>query len=170
VDDVVAGREWLVQEGIADPAQVFLTGWSYGGYLTLQTAGRAPGLWAGGIGGIAIADWALMFEDQAETLRRYQVSIFGGTPTEKPEAHRSASPITYAEAVDTPLLVFQGANDTRCPPRQFEAYEEKMRELGKELETVWFDAGHGVWQDDLVIQHTEKTLEFLYRRVGAQPA
>jgi dipeptidyl aminopeptidase/acylaminoacyl peptidase len=68
------------------------------------------------------------------------------------------------------LLVFQGANDTRCPPRQFEAYEEKMRELGKELETVWFDAGHGIWQDDLVIQHTEKTLEFLYRRVAAQPA
>ncbi len=165
VDDVVAAREWLVREGIADPAQVFLTGWSYGGYLTLQTVGRAPGLWAGGIGGIAIADWVLMFEDQAETLRRYQASIFGGTPTDKPEEHRRASPITYAEAVDTPLLVFQGANDTRCPRRQFEAYEEKMRELGKELETVWFDAGHGIWQDDLVIEHTAKTLEFLYGRV-----
>ena len=166
VDDVVAARKFLVDEGIADPRKVFLTGWSYGGYLTLQTAGKAPGLWAGGIGGIAIADWALMFEDQAETLRRYQVSIFGGTPSEKPEEHRKASPITYAEDVDTPLLVFQGANDTRCPRRQFEAYEEKMGELGKELETVWFDAGHGIWQDDLVIEHTSKTLEFLYRRVG----
>ncbi|MGE0599151.1 MAG: alpha/beta fold hydrolase [Dehalococcoidia bacterium] len=165
VDDVVATRKWLVDSGIADPKQVFLTGWSYGGYLTLQTVGRAPGLWAGGIAGIAIADWGLMYEDQAETLRRYQASIFGGTPDQVPDATRTASPITYASDVDTPLLVFQGANDTRCPRRQYEVYEEKMRELGKEITTEWFDAGHGSYVNDVVIEHTEKTLEFLYRRV-----
>jgi dipeptidyl aminopeptidase/acylaminoacyl peptidase len=62
--------------------------------------------------------------------------------------------------------VFQGANDSRCPRRQYEAYEEKMRELGKEIETVWFDAGHGSYVNDVVIEHTEKTLEFLYDHVG----
>jgi len=170
VDDVVAARHWLVEQGIADPAKVFLTGWSYGGYLTLQTCGRAPGLWAGGIAGIAIADWRLMFEDQAETLRRYQASIFGGTPDEVPEATRTASPITYAQDVDAPLLVFQGENDTRCPRRQYEAYEEKMRELGKEIETVWFDAGHGSYVNEVVVEHTAKTLEFLYEKCGVRSA
>jgi hypothetical protein len=41
-----------------------------------------------------------------------------------------------------------------------------MRELGKEIETVWFDAGHGSYVNDVVIEHTEKTLEFLYDHVG----
>jgi len=36
--------------------------------------------------GIAIADWTVMYEDEAETLRGYQRSLFGGTPQEKPEA------------------------------------------------------------------------------------
>jgi dipeptidyl aminopeptidase/acylaminoacyl peptidase len=106
-----------------------------------------------------------MFEDQAETLRRYQVSLFGGTPDEAPDAHRSASPITYAADVDTPLLVFQGTNDSRCPRRQYEVYEEKLRELGKPIETVWFDAGHGSYVNDIVVEHTAKTLEFLYQRL-----
>ena len=51
VGDVVAAREWLVREGIAEPGRIFLTGRAYGGYLTLQALGKAPDLWAGGMGG-----------------------------------------------------------------------------------------------------------------------
>jgi len=108
------------------PESVMLTGWSYGGYLTLQTLGRYPDLWAGGMSGIAIADWTVMYEDEAETLRGYQRSLFGGTPQEKPEAHAAASPITYAEDVRAPIYIIQGSNDTRCPARQMRGYEEKI--------------------------------------------
>ena len=66
------------------------------------------------------ADWALMYEDQADTLRGYQRALFRGAPDETPEATAVASPISYAEAVSAPLLVQQGANDTRCPRRQME--------------------------------------------------
>jgi dipeptidyl aminopeptidase/acylaminoacyl peptidase len=71
VEDLVAARNWLVEQQIAEPEAVLLTGWSYGGYLTLQTLGRYPDLWAGGMSGIAIADWTTMYEDDAETLRGY---------------------------------------------------------------------------------------------------
>ena len=131
VEDLVGARQWLVEHGIADPDSVMLTGWSYGGYLTLQTLGRYPDLWAGGMSGIAIADWTTMYEDEAETLRGYQRSLFGGTPQEKPEAHAAASPITYAENVRAPIYIIQGSNDTRCPARQMRGYEDKMRSLGK---------------------------------------
>jgi dipeptidyl aminopeptidase/acylaminoacyl peptidase len=56
---------------------------------------------------VAIADWFLMYEDQAETLRAYQRSLFGGVPDVKPEAHRAASPITYAEQVKAKAKVFR---------------------------------------------------------------
>ena len=42
-----------------------------------------------------------------------------------------------------PLLVIQGSHDTRCPPRQMIAYEEKMKAAGKDITIEWFEAGHG---------------------------
>jgi dipeptidyl aminopeptidase/acylaminoacyl peptidase len=57
VDDLVAARNWLVENNIADPQAILLTGGSYGGYLTLQGLGKQPELWAGGMASVAIADW-----------------------------------------------------------------------------------------------------------------
>ena len=47
VEDMLHARHWLVEQGIAKPNEIFLTGWSYGGYLTLQALGKHPELWAG---------------------------------------------------------------------------------------------------------------------------
>lgn len=142
LEDIVAAREWAVREGIARPDAVFLSGWSYGGYLTLWGLGRRPALWAGGMAGIAIADWAVQYEDSAETLRGYQVALFGGTPHEVPERYRVSSPITYVEQVRAPVLIIQGRHDTRTPARPIEMYEATMKTLGKPIEVVWFEAGH----------------------------
>lgn len=142
VQDMVAARQWAIDSGIARPEEVYLSGGSYGGYLTLLALGREPDLWAGGMAQVAIADWTVQYEDSADTLRGYQRALFGGTPEELPDVYRRASPITYVEQVRAPVIVFQGRNDTRCPARPMERYEARMRELGKAIEVVWFDAGH----------------------------
>lgn len=166
VEDVAAGVQWLIDEGIAHPDMILKTGGSYGGYMTLQSLGKKPNLWAGGMAVVAIADWVLMYEDQAETLRRYQVSLFGGTPNEKPEAHRKSSPITYVEQIKAPVLVIQGENDTRCPARQMQAYEAKMKEHGKSINIHWFDAGHGSREMEQQIEQQELMMRFAYRVLG----
>ncbi|MCY4064076.1 MAG: prolyl oligopeptidase family serine peptidase [Chloroflexi bacterium] len=166
VEDVAAGVDWLIENGIARADAIFKTGGSYGGYLTLQSLGLKPELWAGGMAVVAIADWTLMYEDQAGTLRGYQRSMFGGSPDEKPEAHRKSSPITYAEQIAAPILVLQGENDTRCPARQMRVYEERLKELGKPIEVHWFDAGHGSLDTEEQIRQQEMMLEFAYRVLG----
>ena len=166
VEDIAAGAHWLIENGIAQLGAILKTGTSYGGYLTLQSLGKKPELFAGGMAIVAIADWRLMYEDQAGTLRGYQRSLFGGTPDEKPEAHRKASPITYVENIMAPILVLQGENDTRCPARQMKVYEQKLNELGKSIELYWFDAGHGSMATDEQIHHQELMLRFAYRVLG----
>ncbi len=163
---MAAAYQWLVDNKIAIPDSVLLTGGSYGGYLTLQAIGRRPELWAGGMAEVAIADWAMMYEDQAETLRGYQRALFGGTPDETVEATRIASPITYAEQIKAPILVIQGANDTRCPARQMHAYEDKLKSLGKSIQVHWFDAGHGSRAMEQQIQHQELMMRFAYQVLG----
>ncbi len=166
VDDVAAGVDWLLTNGIAQPGALLKTGTSYGGYLTLQSLGRRPELFAGGMAIVAIADWTLMYEDQAGTLRGYQRSMFGGAPDEKPDAHRAASPITYAADIQAPILVLQGENDTRCPARQMRVYERKLKDLGKSIEIYWFDAGHGSLEIAEQIKHQELMLRFAYKTLG----
>ncbi len=166
VQDMAAAYTWLVENQIARPDAVLLTGGSYGGYLTLQALGRYPKPWAGGMAEIAIADWKTLYEDEAESLRGYQRTLFGGTPDEVPEATKNSSPITYAEQIQAPLMVIQGENDTRCPARQMRLYEEKLKSLGKQIEVHWFSAGHGSRAQDQQIEHQEKMLNFAYRVLG----
>jgi dienelactone hydrolase/Tol biopolymer transport system component len=166
VEDMVAARAWLVKEGIADPARVFVTGWSYGGFLTLLALGTRPDLWAGGMAGIAIADWAIAHEDTTDTLRGWRAVRIGGTPEEVPERYAASSPITYVEHVKAPVMIIQGRNDTRTPPRSVEAYEAKMKALGKTIEVHWFDAGHGSLVVDQTIDHHELMLQFARRVLG----
>ncbi|MGD1953361.1 MAG: alpha/beta hydrolase family protein [Leptolyngbyaceae cyanobacterium] len=97
-----------------------------------------------------------------ETLRAYQRSLFGGTPNETVEAHQAASPITYAEQLKSPILVIQGRNDTRCPARQMQAYETKLKSLDKSIQIHWFDAGHGSKATEQQIEHQALKLQFAY--------
>jgi dipeptidyl aminopeptidase/acylaminoacyl peptidase len=152
---MAACYRWLVENRVARPDAVFLTGQSYGGFLTLLAMGVRPELWAGGMAGVAIADWTLLYEEQSDALRGFQRVLFGGTPDEVPEAHIKSSPSTYAETIQAPILVIQGSNDSRCPARQMHVYEEKLKSLGKQIHVHWFEAGHGSHAQEQRIEHQE---------------
>jgi len=68
--------------------------------------------------------------------------------------------------VRAPILVIQGSSDTRCPPRQMHAYEDKMKSVGKSIQIEWFDAGHGSRSQELGIKHQELMLHFAYKVLG----
>jgi len=142
VEDIIAARNWLIEDEIADPAQIFLTGASYGGYLTLLAMGKAPGLWAGGLALVAISDWEMLHKYANPTLKAFGIKLFLGTPTEKPEAWKAASPVTYADSFDAPVLIIQGSNDTRTPAEPIRVFEKKLKELDKDIEVLWYEAGH----------------------------
>jgi len=95
--------------------------------------------------------------------------MMGGSPDERPEQYAASSPITYAERVTAPLLVIQGRNDMRCPPRPMERYAERMQALGKPFEIEWFDAGHGGLDIDHLIAIQERLFEFPDRVMRSKP-
>jgi dipeptidyl aminopeptidase/acylaminoacyl peptidase len=129
--------------------------------------GKRPELWAGGMALVASADLTSEFEDGTDWSKGYLTAMMGGTPEEKSAQYAASSPITYAAQVTAPLLVIQGRNDMRCPPRQMERYAERMQALGKPFEIDWFDAGHGGLEIDTFITFQERILEFAHRIVSA---
>jgi dipeptidyl aminopeptidase/acylaminoacyl peptidase len=158
---MAAARHWLIQQNVARADAVFLSGNSYGGYLTLQALGKRPELWAGGMAGVAIADWVRLYSDQSDLLRGVQKALFGGTPEELPEVYEESSPITHAEQVQAPILVIQGRNDTRCPARQMQEYEKKLNVLDKQIDIHWFDAGHLSHGQEQQIEHQSLKIRFV---------
>ncbi len=148
VADLVAAHRWLVDSGTARPELIFLNGWSWGGYLTLQTMGTNPGLWAGGIAGAPLADWHLATQDQQAGLDAYDRALFGTDITEDPESRVKASPRTHVARFDAPVLITTPREDSRTPLRQIEAFVEDMRAAGKEIRLDVVAGGHaGIGQE-----------------------
>lgn len=67
---------WLVGEGVAKADQVFVTGASYGGFLSLLSVGRRPDLFAGATALVNMADWAVGAEDMSPAQRAAWKAFF----------------------------------------------------------------------------------------------
>jgi dipeptidyl aminopeptidase/acylaminoacyl peptidase len=142
VADMVAGRRWLAESGIAAQDQVILNGYSYGGYLTLQCMAIHPELWAGGIAGAPVADWIGVGEDQNASLNAYDLALFGPATPESHAHKLRVSPSTYVDQFAAPLLITTPEADTRTPLRPTQAFVDALRDAGKEVTLDLVKGGH----------------------------
>ncbi|MEZ4733645.1 MAG: prolyl oligopeptidase family serine peptidase [Caldilineaceae bacterium] len=88
------------------------------------------------------------------------------TRSEAFDQYIANSPTTYVEQVQAPVLIIQGRHDAR--PAAVEVYEAQMRALGKPIEVIWYDAGHGSASTAQMIQFTEAILQFAHRLLAAK--
>ena len=90
--DIVAGLDHVVAQGLVDPDRVALEGWSWGGYLTLLNAGLNPDRWRAAIGGIPVGDYVAAHYECAPALRAWDQATLGGGPWTCPSCTASATP------------------------------------------------------------------------------
>ncbi len=165
LEDVVAVRDHLVATGVADGSRVVLAGASWGGFLTLLGLGLYPDRWALGLAGVPVADYVAAYEDEMDSLKAFDRSLFGGTPEQVPERYRDSSPITYLEQVRAPVLILAGENDPRCPIRQIDNYVAALTERALPHEVYRYDAGHGSLVDDERVRQMAVELDFTARHL-----
>jgi dipeptidyl aminopeptidase/acylaminoacyl peptidase len=169
LEDLAAVRQRVIDDGIADPGRIVLSGGSWGGYLTLLGLGLQPSHWTLGVAAVPVADYVAAFEDEMEPLKAYDRALFGASPSEDEERYTKRSPITYIDDVRVPTLILAGANDPRCPIRQIDNYIARLEQLGKTHEVYRFDAGHGSLRNDERIRQMEVELDFVSRHLGTTP-
>jgi dipeptidyl aminopeptidase/acylaminoacyl peptidase len=69
----------------------------------------------------------------------------GVAPWDDPARYVERSPITYAKAIRTPLLLIHAESDLRCPVEQSEQLFVTLKRLGREVVLVRFpDETHGM--------------------------
>ncbi|MHA6628302.1 prolyl oligopeptidase family serine peptidase [Pseudonocardia sichuanensis] len=167
LEDVAAVHEHCVADGLVDPQRCVVEGWSWGGYLALLAVGTQPQRWAAALAGVPVADYLAAYEDEMEQLRAFDRALFGGSPAERPEVYREASPLTYVDRVRVPVLVLAGENDPRCPIRQVDNYLDALAARGDvRYEVSRFDAGHGSLVVEETLRHVATEIGFARRALA----
>ncbi len=112
VVDIEAGVDWLIDQGIADPERLALSGWSNGGYLVNCLITRDD-RWKAASSGAGVFDTVMQWS--IEDTPGHVMNYSEGLPwTNAGGMHRS-SPIYAAGDISTPTLIHVGANDPRVP-------------------------------------------------------
>jgi acetyl esterase/lipase len=183
VHDVKAAVRWLrthAQEYKIDSNHIGATGFSAGGHLALMLGVTGP---KDGLEGDAAANapsskvqavvnffgpTELAASDLPEVSQGLVKDFLGGTPTEKAAEVAKASPLTFIDATDPPILTYQGTKDPLVPYTQANKLTEAMAKVGVEGRTeLIIGAGHG-WKGAELKHSLDGAYEFFDRHLKPQ--
>lgn len=133
--DLMTGVDEVVDMGIADPDQLGLRGWSYGGILGGWTITRTDRFKGASVGAM-VSDWTSEYGPGFN----HDVSLWyiGGTPWDNPDEWREKSPLTHVANVTTPTLILHGMNDRTDTEPQSMMFFQALKDQGKEVRYVRF--------------------------------
>lgn len=140
VEDVAAAvRAECAKAGIS-ARQTVLVGGSSGGMTVLLLLARYPDLAAGGIVSYPVVDLAGL----ARTTHRFEAHSNDRLVGTSRRLLKERSPLTHADRIAKPVLVFHGLADEVVPPRQSRALVRRLRANGVDVEHVEYRGeGHG---------------------------
>ena len=167
--DVMAGVDWAIARGIADPGRLGIGGWSYGGYMAAWAVTQTSRFKAA-VSGAPVIDMASEFGTENES--GYD-EWFYGTPYEKLDGFIHSSPITYVKNARTPTLLLQGADDETDPIGQSQQFYRGLKRYGVDAELVIYPREpHGLREEKHLIDRLARILawydKYLARGAGTQ--
>ncbi|MDP9245532.1 MAG: S9 family peptidase [Chloroflexota bacterium] len=135
--DLMAGVDQVLGLGWVDPKRLYVTGGSYGGFMTNWIVGHTDRFKAAATQR-SISNNVSAFGTSDIGWHFWQFEMGDATPWR--DAHKlvERSPLTYVEDVRTPLLILHAEKDFRCPIEQAEQLFVALKVLGKEAVFVRF--------------------------------
>ena len=134
--DIMASVDETCALPYVDAGRLGVYGYSYGGFMSSWAIGHDTRFGAAVVGAPCI-DLLGMYgtSDIGVSFGERQ---WGGLRKDNIDHYLEHSPLTYADKVETPVLLLHGESDHRCPIEQSEQYFVTLRRLGKEVEFVRF--------------------------------
>jgi dipeptidyl aminopeptidase/acylaminoacyl peptidase len=136
--DILACCDDLIESGIADGRRMFVSGASYGGFMTGWLVGHTDRFRAGTAVAAVVDQTSMALTTE---IPEFAVFNMGGTPWQRRDEYELRSPLSYLPAVKTPVLVIHWEGDLRVPIGQGEELWSGLRLLGKETEFVRYPGG-----------------------------
>lgn len=168
-DDITDGVQYLIQQGIADPARIAIYGSSYGGYAVLAGLAFTPDLYACGIDYVGVSNLFTLMQTIPpywEPGRQMFYEMIGH-PQADSVHYVQASPIFHADKIKVPLMVVQGAMDPRVKKSEADQIVEALAARGVEVDYILReDEGHGFYKQENRIALYQSIEAFLARHLA----
>jgi dipeptidyl aminopeptidase/acylaminoacyl peptidase len=126
--DLLVGVDQAIEDGLADPDRLGVTGGSYGGYLTNWIIGRTDRFRAA-LTCRSVADMRTLFLTGDISGGEWAAVEFGHKPWDDPAYFERISPLSLAANIRTPLLIQHSERDLRTTVAQAEALFTVLRSL-----------------------------------------
>jgi dipeptidyl aminopeptidase/acylaminoacyl peptidase len=142
-NDLMSGVDTLIEQEIADPERLYVTGGSGGGVLTAWIIGKTNRFKAAVVAKPVI-NW-ISFTLTADAYPFFYRYWFPDTPWNIPEHYFARSPLSLVGQVETPAMIITGERDYRTPISESEQYYQALKL--RDLDTVLVrlpGASHGI--------------------------
>lgn len=169
--DLVDAVQWVVEQGIADPARVAIYGGSYGGYAALVGATFTPDLFCCAVDIVGPSNLITFIETIPPYWSTYLAMLHErvGEPVKDRELLESRSPLFRVDDIKVPMLIAQGANDPRVKQSESEQIVAVMSEKGIDHEYMLFpDEGHGFAKPENRLKFYAAAERFLAAHLGGR--
>lgn len=138
--DVLAGMDILEKRLPIDKNREGLTGWSYGGFMTMFGVTQTTRFKAA-VAGAGISDWKSYYGENS--IDQWMVPFFEKTVYDDAAIYAKSSAIDFIKNVKTPTLVVVGDRDGECPaPQSFEFWHALRAEGVKTQLVIYPNEGH----------------------------
>jgi dipeptidyl aminopeptidase/acylaminoacyl peptidase len=138
--DIMTGVDQAIKEAPIDEHRLGITGWSYGGYMTMWAVTQTN-RFAAAVAGAGLANFQSYYGENQ--IDQWMVPFFGATVYDDPAVYAKSSPITFIKKAKTPTLVLVGDSDGECPTPQSYEFWHALKTLGVDTELVVYEhEGH----------------------------
>ena len=139
--DIMAGVDEALRLAPVDPDRLGLTGWSYGGFMTMWGVTQTRRFKAA-MAGAGISDWQSYYGENL--IDQWMIPFFGASVYDDPAVYARSSPMTFIKNVKTPTLIQVGDSDGECPAPQSYEFWHALKTLAVETQLVVYEhEGHG---------------------------
>ncbi|MDQ2900128.1 MAG: alpha/beta fold hydrolase, partial [Acidobacteriota bacterium] len=138
--DILAGVDEVIRTRPVDSKRIGVTGWSYGGYMTMWAVTQTQRFRAA-VAGAGISNWQSYYGENL--IDQWMIPYFGAAVYDDPAVYAKSSPITFIKNVKTPTLILVGDSDAECPaPQSYEFWHALKTEGVKTQFVIYPDEGH----------------------------
>jgi dipeptidyl aminopeptidase/acylaminoacyl peptidase len=138
--DILAGVDAVEARYPVDPGRVGITGWSYGGFMTMFAVTQT-GRFRAAVAGAGISDWQSYYGENS--IDQWMTPYFGVPVYDDPAVYAKSSAINFIKQAHTPTLVVVGDRDGECPaPQSFEFWHALRDEHVPTELVVYPNEGH----------------------------
>ncbi len=124
-DDLMTGVDYAIEQGIADPERLFVTGGSGGGVLSAWIVGKTDRFRAAVVAKPVI-NWT-SFVLTADMYPFFRMAWFSEDPWVDPEQYWELSPLSLVGNVKTPTALMSGEEDYRTPISESEQFYQALK-------------------------------------------